>query len=163
MLLLTRIQRLRIKLVAAARLTDAQTILLWAALAGLVGALATMAFRESIRLATELLVRRERLTILSQEWLGATPDVRATPDTSGFRYQLVCGYALLGRLLHRTGRLAEAEAAYRQSLAYPGQQPDSQDDGDWITVRAYVTAWLGDMSRLRGHVREAEQSKEPGK
>ena len=49
MLLLTRIQRLRIKLVAAARLTDAQTILLWAALAGLVGALATMAFRESIR------------------------------------------------------------------------------------------------------------------
>ncbi|MFI4904196.1 MAG: ClcB-like voltage-gated chloride channel protein [Burkholderiales bacterium] len=47
--MLTRIQRLRIKLVETARLTDAQTILLWAALAGLVGALATMAFRESIR------------------------------------------------------------------------------------------------------------------
>ncbi|HEY5366799.1 MAG TPA: ClcB-like voltage-gated chloride channel protein [Casimicrobiaceae bacterium] len=47
--MLTRIQRLRIKLFEAFRLSDPQAMLVWAALAGFVGALATVAFRESIR------------------------------------------------------------------------------------------------------------------
>ncbi|MGI8980174.1 MAG: protein kinase domain-containing protein [Pirellulaceae bacterium] len=104
---------------------------------------AEQAYREMLRIAADLQKHPGRW----QYW------DRELPVESYHCAQLAWGYTALGRVLQRTGRLAEAEAAYRQALMWV----DKQWPGFKYTMtRAAATRGLGEVLLTTGRTEEAE-------
>ncbi len=111
---------------------------------------AEQAYREALRLADELLAREEQLTFYPDR----SPDESSAPE---FRHNLSWGYVYLGRLLHRSGRLTEAESAYKESLAWLDRQTGSRPHPPAETcLRATAMGGLGQIMHSIGRVAEAQ-------
>jgi len=107
---------------------------------------AELAYRQSLRLAAELLDRWEHFKFATKEEVCGS---------------MAWGHHFLGRLLHRTGRASEAESAFRQALVFADRVGPEIDIPfpEGVTIdRVRATNGLGRVFQSTGRLREAEDA-----